>query len=170
MDNQDIDKIFHTDADASAQENNGQNERTDSAPAEEPTDERKDERKNLNESDGFADCEDCNTTDTGEKTFGECVEKVEKKLAKKCKCAKTFCKNTAERIKRDWKQTQGKPYIKKTNHCKVEVFESATDDTPVDTFQTTETKAYSLYTLAIAGGIAAALFCVSKKFFKGLFR
>lgn len=82
-------------------------------------------------------------------------------IAQKCQEIKELCAKTANRLAYDWKETKGNPYIRQTHTYKVEVFRNPNDETPVDTFQMTDVKSYSLRALAIATGIASVLFCAS---------
>ncbi len=82
-------------------------------------------------------------------------------IAQKCREIKELCAKTASRLADDWRETNGNPYIRQTRTTKIEIFRTPNDETPVDTFQTTDVKSYSLRALAIATGIASILFCAS---------
>ena len=99
-----------------------------------------------------------------EEAVEEAVDEVSiarEQIAQKCKEIKELCAKTALRIADDLKETKGNPYIRQTHTYKMEIFRKPTDETPIDTFQMTEVKSYSLRALAIATGIASALFCAS---------
>lgn len=89
-------------------------------------------------------------------------------IAEKCKEIKELCLKTANRLADDWRETNGNPYIRQTHTYKVEVFRKPGDTTPVDTFQMTDVKSYSLRALALATGIATVLFCASGNIVKKL--
>lgn len=91
------------------------------------------------------------------------------RITQKCREIKELCAKTANRIADDWRETNGNPYIRQTHTYKVEVFRKPGDTTPVDTFQMTDVKSYSLRALALATGIAAVLFCASGNIVKKLF-
>ena len=89
-------------------------------------------------------------------------------IAEKCKEIKELCLKTANRLADDWRETNGNPYIRQTHTYKVEIFRKPGDTTPVDTFQMTDVKSYSLRALALATGIATVLFCASGNIVKKL--
>ena len=82
-------------------------------------------------------------------------------IAQKCREIKELCTKAANRLAEDWRETNGNPYIRQTHTCKIEIFRNPNDETPVDSFQTTDVKSYSLRALAIATGVASILFCAS---------
>ena len=86
---------------------------------------------------------------------------AQNQIAEKCREIKELCAKTANRLADDWRETNGNPYIRQTHTTKIEIFRTPNDETPVDTFQTTDVKSYSLRALAIATGIASILFCAS---------
>lgn len=88
------------------------------------------------------------------------------RITEKCRELKELCKQTANRIADDWRETKGNPYIRQTNTHKIEIFRHPDDETPIDTFQMTDVKAYSFRALAIATGVAAVLFCASGSIIK----
>ena len=87
-------------------------------------------------------------------------------IADKCREIKELWAKTANRLADDWRETNGNPYIRQTHTCKIEIFRNPDDETPVDSFQTTDVKSYSLRALAIATGIASILFCASGSLIK----
>lgn len=93
--------------------------------------------------------------------LAEEVLSAKDQIAQKCQEIKELCAKTANRLADDWRETNGNPYIRQTHTYKVEIFRGPDDDTPVDTFQMTDVKSYSLRALAIATGIASVLFCAS---------
>ena len=90
-------------------------------------------------------------------------------IAQKCREIKNFCEKAANRLAEDWRETNGNPYIRQTHTTKIEIFRNPNDETPVDSFQTTDVKSYSLRALAIAAGITAVLFCASGNIVKKMF-
>lgn len=96
-----------------------------------------------------------------------CAERdVKAMFAEKCAKAKSACKETAERIARDLKETDYNPYFKRTKTYKLEVYRQAGDETPIDTFECTDTKAFSAKALAIAGAATAVLAVIANGIFK----
>ena len=89
------------------------------------------------------------------------VASAQDQIAQKCREIKELCAKTASRLADDWRETNGNPYIRQTHTTKIEIFRNPNDETPVDTFQTTDVKSYSLRALALATGIASILFCAS---------
>lgn len=89
-------------------------------------------------------------------------------ISRKVQEIKDFYRTTADRLANDWKETNGNPYIRQTCNYKVEILRSPEDDAPVDTFETTNVKAYSARALAIASGVAAALFLATGSFVRRL--
>jgi hypothetical protein len=96
-----------------------------------------------------------------EETAAPEVVTAQDQIAQKCREIKELCAKTANRLADDWRETNGNPYIRQTRTTKIEIFRNPDDETPVDTFQTTDVKSYSLRALAIATGIASILFCAS---------
>lgn len=89
------------------------------------------------------------------------VATAKDQIAQKCQEIKELCTKTANRLADDWRETNGNPYIRQTRTTKIEVFRNPNDETPVDTFQISDVKSYSLRALALATGIASILFCAS---------
>ena len=98
--------------------------------------------------------------------FAEELEAATDQISQKCRELKALCKQTANRIADDWKETNGNPYIRQTNTHKVEIFRNPGDETPIDTFQMTDVKSYSFRALAIAAGITAVLVCATGSMMK----
>jgi len=89
-------------------------------------------------------------------------------FAQKCKEVTEACRNTASRLVSDWKATDGKPYVKQTTVCRVDIYRSPEDETPVDTFCTERVKTYSARALAIVGTAAVAVICTADSVIKKL--
>lgn len=89
-------------------------------------------------------------------------------FAQKCKEVTEACRNTASRLVGDWKATDGKPYVKQTTVCRVDIYRSPEDETPVDTFCTERVKTYSARALAIVGTAAVAVICTADSVIKKL--
>ncbi len=79
------------------------------------------------------------------------VEVCEEMLAQKCQEVETACRSFAERIKRDWEATDGNPYIKKTDICRIEIYRNADDPAPIDTFERKKEQGYTLRALLLTG-------------------
>ena len=82
-------------------------------------------------------------------------------FAQKCKEVTEACRHTANRLVSDWKETAGKPYVKQTTVCRVDIYRSPEDETPVDTFCTERVKTYSARAMAILGTAAVAVMCTA---------
>ena len=89
-------------------------------------------------------------------------------FAKKCREVTDACRSTASRLVSDWKATDGKPYVKQTTVCRVDIYRSPDDETPVDTFCTERVKTYSARAMAIVGAAAVAVFCTADSVIKKL--
>ena len=91
-------------------------------------------------------------------------------LCRKCEEVKTACCDTIDRIIYDLKETNFNPYIKQTRITRVEIYRNASEEQPIDTFETTDTKSYSAKALAVASAAAALLVIASngivKRFLK----
>ena len=115
------------------------------------------------------------TAEEVEEIVGE-AEEVEEEteeadlLTRKCQEVKTACCDTIERIMYDLKETNFNPYIKQTRINRVEIFRTCNDEQPIDTFETTDVKSYSVKAFAVATAAAALLVVASngivKKFLK----
>lgn len=82
-------------------------------------------------------------------------------FAQKCKEVTDACRHTANRLVNDWKETDGKPYVKQTTVCRVDIYRSPEDEIPVDTFCTERVKTYSARAMAIIGTAAVAVMCTA---------
>ncbi|MBQ7347862.1 MAG: hypothetical protein IJW55_07885 [Clostridia bacterium] len=103
-------------------------------------------------------------------TVSEAAEESPKDmLTRKCREVKDACRSTADRLMEDWKKTDGKPYIKQTMTCRLDIYKNPDDETPVDTFYTEKIKTCSVRTLAIVGTAAFALMCTAECIVKKLF-
>ena len=126
----------------------------------------------------------CNCENNEQKTVyqadGGCVEAIraaydtaeespKEKLTRKCREVKEVCLSTADRLIDDWKKTEGKPYIKQTTTCRLDIYKDPNDETPVDTFYTEKIKTCSVRTLAIVGTAAFAVMCTAECIVKKLF-
>lgn len=78
-------------------------------------------------------------------------------FARKCREVSDACRSTADRLATAWKKTKGRPYVRQTTVCRVEVYDSPHDETPVDVFYTEKTKGYSAKTFAVIGTVTVAL-------------
>ena len=82
-------------------------------------------------------------------------------FAQKCKEVTEACRNTASRLVSDWKATDGKPYVKQTTVCRVDIYRSPNDKTPIDSFYTERVKTYSARITSILGTAAVAAICTA---------
>ena len=89
-------------------------------------------------------------------------------FVQKCREVTDACRITANRLVNDWKETDGKPYVKQTTMCRVDIYRSPEDETPVDTFCTERVKTYSARALAIVGAAAVAVICTADSVIKKL--
>ena len=89
-------------------------------------------------------------------------------FARKCKEVTEACRHTANRLVNDWKETDGKPYVKQTTVCRVDIYRSPEDETPVDTFCSERVKTYSARAMAIIGTAAVAVMCTADCVIKNL--
>lgn len=109
-------------------------------------------------------------TQEAEEVEEEAEESATEKLCRKCEEVKTACCDTIDRIIYDLKETNFNPYIKQTRITRVEIYRNASDEQPIDTFETTDTKSYSAKALAVASAAAALLVIASngivKRFLK----
>jgi hypothetical protein len=100
------------------------------------------------------------------------AEKESKKafFARKCKEVKNACQSTASRLVKDWKETNGNPYIKQTCITQVDIYRKPDDESPIDTFRTEHVKSYSARSLAVLGAaaliVSCTVDCIVKKILK----
>ena len=88
-------------------------------------------------------------------------------LRNRCKKIKDQCKQTANRLKKDWKACGKKPYIKQKVSCRIELYKSKNETQPVDTFEAETEKSYPLRTVALIGiGLMIAAYTVKYLFKK----
>ena len=96
-----------------------------------------------------------------EEVCEEEAESATEKLTRKCQEVKTACCDTIDRIVYDLKETNFNPYIKQTRINRIEIFRNCNEETPIDTFETTDVKSYSAKALAVATAAAALLVVAS---------
>lgn len=89
-------------------------------------------------------------------------------FAQKCREVTEACRNTASRLVSDWKETDGRPYVKQTTVCRVDIYRSPDDETPIDSFCTERVKTYSARAMAIVGTAAVAVLCTADNVIKKL--
>ena len=91
-------------------------------------------------------------------------------LTRKCREAKDACQSTASRLVKDWKETNGNPYIKQTCITQVDIYRNPDDEAPIDSFRTEHVKSYSARSLAVLGAaamvVACTVDCIMKKVLK----
>ena len=96
-----------------------------------------------------------------EEVCEEEAESATEKLTRKCQEVKTACCDTIDRIVYDLKETNFNPYIKQTRINRIEISRNCNEETPIDTFETTDVKSYSAKALAVATAAAALLVVAS---------
>ena len=74
----------------------------------------------------------------------------------KCDELRTVCRDTAQRISKDLKETNYNPYIRSTTTYRYEILKKSTDTEPIDVFEFQRTKGYSLRAMAITTALVAA--------------
>lgn len=99
--------------------------------------------------------------ETTEETVEE--ESATEKLSRKCEEVKTACCSTIDRIVYDLKETNFNPYIKQTRITRVEIFRNCNEETPIDSFETTDVKSYSAKAFLVASAATALLVAASGK-------
>lgn len=104
--------------------------------------------------------------ETAEETECECTCSKKEALLKKCAEVKEACKNTAVRLKDNWKECGCNAYIRETTTYKVEIYKNREDTTPVDVYETEKSNGFSLKTVAIAGAAMLAVGCCVGKLAK----
>ena len=116
--------------------------------------------------------EDGETTEEVEEIVGEIAdeetasaeeESPSEKIARKCEEVKTACCSTIDRIVYDLKETNFNPYIKQTRITRVEIFRNCNEETPIDSFETTDVKSYSAKAFLVASAATALLVAASGK-------
>ena len=70
--------------------------------------------------------------------------------------AQTACKSTLERLARDLRESNGNPYIRSTSTFRYDIFRTANDTDPIDTFVFEKTNGCSLRALILAASLLAA--------------
>ena len=114
----------------------------------------------------FCNCENnaCETPYQAEDIHASIEEQdspaAKKKLARGYQTVKQTCRATANRLKKDWKQTGGGPYLKQTASYRLELDKDRNADTPVDRFSVEKTNTCALRTLLLAAAGTVATMCV----------
>ncbi len=85
------------------------------------------------------------------------------RFLKKCDEIYEAWDKAAKRLKKDLSACCKNPYIRKTTTCKVEIFRSREDTTPIDSFETENKQGFSLSTFLMASGVALLLACCMPK-------
>ena len=99
--------------------------------------------------------------ETTEETVEE--ESATEKLSRKCEEVKAACCSTIDRIVYDLKETNFNPYIRQTRITRVEIFRNCNEETPIDSFETTDVKSYSAKAFLVASAATALLVAASGK-------
>ncbi|MBR2927344.1 MAG: hypothetical protein IKC31_07185 [Clostridia bacterium] len=88
----------------------------------------------------------------------------------KCQEVSDACCDFAQRIKRDWKETNGNPYIKKIDISRVEIYRKPTDTVPVDIFESRKEHGYTLQSLVLTTAASVLLSCTAKYLVKSMLK
>ena len=81
---------------------------------------------------------------------------IREDFAERYQAAQSACKSTLERLARDMKETGGNPYIRATSTFRYDIYRSANDEKPIDTFVFEKTNGCTLRALALAASLLAA--------------
>ncbi len=96
-----------------------------------------------------------NETEVNE-TAAEEKSGIRADFANRYQAAQTACKSMLERLARDLRETNGNPYIRATSTFRYDIYRSAEDAEPIDTFVFEKTNGCSLRALALAASLLAA--------------
>ena len=77
-------------------------------------------------------------------------------FAKKYRKAQETCRSVAMRIRKDLREADGNPYIRATTTRRYDLYRSAKDDAPIDSFVFERSHGIALRTLILATGILTA--------------
>lgn len=87
---------------------------------------------------------------------GTSFQQLREDFMTKYREAQETCRKTVERLANDLKETGGNPYIRATSTFRYDLYRSADDTEPVDTFVFERTNGCSLRALALATGLITA--------------
>ncbi len=113
----------------------------------------------LNEKTTTSEDQPQQTTDTD---TCDCKEFFEKK----CREMEETCCKFTNRLKADWEASDGNPYIKKIDVCRVEIYKSRDDEEPIDTFETKKEQGLTLRSLLALGAVSLVAICTLKRWLK----
>ncbi len=94
---------------------------------------------------------------------------AKERLLRKCEEVKTTCRNAANRIARDLKETDFDPYLKTTQTARVEIYRKGDDETPVDVLEYENTNKFSARTMVAVGAATLLVGGITKVICKKLF-
>ena len=89
-------------------------------------------------------------------------------IRSKCEEVQSYVKGTAARITRDLEETNGNPFFRQTVTYKLEVLRAPDDEEPVDVFEATQVRSFSLCSLALVGAASLLLKNAGEKLLKKL--
>jgi len=96
----------------------------------------------------------------------DCTCDCKEFFEKKCRELEEACCQFTNRLKADWEASDGNPYIKKIDVCRVEIYKSKDDEEPIDTFETKKEQGFTLRSLLALGAISLVAICTVKRWFK----
>lgn len=96
----------------------------------------------------------------------EPMDALRESIRCKCREAEDACKQTMERLKNDWKATDGNPYLRSTSSCRLDIYRAEGDEEPIDSFTFEKSNGCSLRAL----GAATALLTVTGLALKALIK
>ena len=93
---------------------------------------------------------------TAEETDREEKSGIREDFSNRYQAAQKACKSTLERLARDLKEANGNPYIRATSSFRYDIYRTANDEEPIDTFVFEKTNGCTLRALALAASLLAA--------------
>ena len=106
--------------------------------------------------------------ETAEEATSE--ESASEMLSRKCAEVKQACCDTIDRIARDLKESNYKPYFKQTRTYKLEVYRDCNEEEPIDVYETEDVKSFSARALLAASATAMVLTWVTKNAVKKILK
>ena len=102
-----------------------------------------------------AEAETAGTANAGEGDGGK-ASGIREDFNERYQAAQKACRSTLERLARDLKESNGNPYIRATSTFRYDIYRTANDETPIDTFVFEKTNGCSLRALMLAASLLAA--------------
>lgn len=91
-----------------------------------------------------------------EATVEKAANGIREDFAERYQSAQKACKTTLERLARDLRESNGNPYIRSTSTFRYDIYRTANDADPIDTFVFEKTNGCSLRALLLAASLLAA--------------